>query len=441
MRCSANGSHRTATRSRSSRTFSARALLPAAFFCAASILCHGQAHPATCHDGSGKYQEKFSTGVAVSVGAVRNGQLSARACGARLTWNDQELLAIPDAWEVDVDLLGADVGLDTPVVAFNIKKSDIDAQSVYQLYSLKKPPQLLRTITGGTSYSASDTDMDGLVEIWTDDARAVDGFERISLASLDFAPTVVLRFEDRQLLDVSSQFPSRYDSQIAEVRAHLDAQELSDFRNSTGNLSMNIVLPGDQLHRLMRTKIKVLEIVWSYLYSGREQQAWQELAGMWPAADTDRIRAAILDARTRGILKETDGVSLRPSRWVLKKRSPSFVFDEANESPQEPVDTGIGRLVNAQGLGHHTDNPTADTRPKSILIRRQPPSSGQEALPKSGELVDLVIDVAGKVHSAKSAGSTSKDLLDDAAGWNFIPAYKNGHPVASRLRLQVGYMQ
>jgi hypothetical protein len=416
-------------------------LLPAAFFCAASIVCHGQTHPATCHDGSGKYQEKFSTGVTISVGAVRNGQFSARACGARLTWNNQELLAVPDAWEVDVDLLGADVGLDTPVVAFNIKKSDIDSQSVYQLYSLKKPPQLLRNLTGGASYSAADTDMDGLVEIWTDDARAVDGFDRLPLASLDFAPAVVLRFEDRQLLDVSSQFLSHYDSQIAEVRSHLEAQDLSDFRNSTGKLSMNIVLPGDQLHRLMRTKIKVLEIVWSYLYSGREQQAWQELAAMWPAADTDRIRAAILDARSRGIRKETDGVSLRPSRWFLKKRSPVYIFDEANEAAEQPISSDLGHFPYRSSTGQHAANPTADTRPKAILLRRQPPSSDQEALPKSEELVDLVIDVAGKVRSAKSAGNTSKDLIADAAGWNFIPAFKNDRPVASHLRLQIGYMQ
>jgi hypothetical protein len=56
-------------------------------------------------------------------------------------------------------------------------------------------------------------------------------------------------------------------------------------------------------------------------------------------------------------------------------------------------------------------------------------------------LVDLVIDVAGKVRSAKSAGNTSKDLIADAAGWNFIPAFKNDRPVASHLRLQIGYMQ
>jgi hypothetical protein len=441
MRWLANHSDRTVLLAHRALTFSARALLSAALICAASIACHAQMHYATCNDGSGKYQEKFSSGVTVSVGAVRNGQLSARACGARLAWDNQELPAVPDAWEVDVDLLGADVGLDTPVVAFKIKKSNIDSHSAYQLYSLKKPPLLLRTITGGASYSAADTDMDGLVEIWTDDAKAMDGFERLPLASLDFAPTVVLRFEDHQLLDVSSQFLPHYDSQIAEVRSHLDAQELSDFRNSTGKLSMNIVLPGDQLHRLLRTKIKVLEIVWSYLYSGREQEAWHELAGMWPVADYDRIRTAILDARTRGILTETDGVSLRPSRWLLKRHTLPHIYDEATDASEQPISSDLGHFAYGSSSGQHTANKTADTKPKSILLRRQPPSSDQEALPKSEELVDLVIDVAGKVRSAKSAGSASKDLLNDAAGWNFIPAFKDGRPVASRLRLLVGYLQ
>ena len=65
----------------------------------------------------------------------------------------------------------------------------------------------------------------------------------------------------------------------------------------------------EELEGLLNTKIKVLEIVWSYLYSGRQQEAWHELQDMWPASDFERIRAAILDARARGIRAEVDGVS------------------------------------------------------------------------------------------------------------------------------------
>jgi hypothetical protein len=441
MRRLANSSQVIAPLTRPSRAFSAHVFLPAFFLCAATIACHGQIHSATCDDGSGKYQHKFATGISVSVGAVRNGQLAVRACEARLTWNKQDLLAVPDAWEVAIDLLGADVGLDSPVAAFRIRKSDIDSRSVYQIYSLKKPPLLLRTITGGDAYSAADTDLDGLIEIWTDDAKAVDGFENLPLSSLDFAPAVVLRFEDHRLLDVSSQFQSQYDIQIAEVRAQMDAQDLNDFRNSNGKLPMNLLLPADQLHRLMRTKIKVLEIVWSYLYSGREQLAWNALAGMWPAADYDRIRAAIVDAHSHGILTETDGASLQPSRWFAKRRAHTYIYDEAADAAEQPLNSDLGHLAQGTISVQQAANRKADTRPESILLRRQPLSSDQEALPKSEELVDLVIDAAGKVRSAKSAGNASKDLLADATGWNFIPALKDGRPVASRLRLRIGYLQ
>jgi hypothetical protein len=64
---------------------------------------------------------------------------------------------------------------------------------------------------------------------------------------------------------------------------------LSDFKNSDGQLSTLSPPKMEELHRLRMTKIKVLEIVWCYLYSGREQDAWRALADMWPAADFDRF--------------------------------------------------------------------------------------------------------------------------------------------------------
>jgi hypothetical protein len=48
-----------------------------------------------------------------------------------------------------------------------------------------------------------------------------------------------------------------------------------------------------------------------------------------------------------------------------------------------------------------------------------------------------VIDAAGKVRSAKEEGKTEKDLMNATADWKFIPAFKDGRPVASRLRLGI----
>jgi len=101
---------------------------------------------------------------------------------------------------------------------------------VSKIYSLRTPPVLLRTITGGEFFSAADTDLDGRVEIWTDDAASVEGFENLLLSDLDFAPPMVLRFVRGQLLDVSSEFQPYFDQKIAEATGQLNPQDLGDFK-------------------------------------------------------------------------------------------------------------------------------------------------------------------------------------------------------------------
>jgi len=395
--------------------------------CVVSSFCSSRTPYVVCSDGDGKFEVKFATGVTVGVGAAKNGELSRRVCKANLTWDKQDLLVVSGASQVDIDALGVDLGLQMPVVAFQVKKSDADSVMEYQIYSLQKPPRLLRTITGGDFFSAADTDLDGHIEIWTGDAGAVDGFENLALSELDFAPTIVLRFEDHRLVDVSSEFRSHFDRQIADVRARLDSHELSDFRNSDGRLPTTSSLPMERAHRLRVTKIKILEIVWSYLYSGREQAAWSALADMWPQADLVRIRASILNARTRGIRRELDGVSPGASRFHLKQVAHIF-----RTVPDPEGDRDISNL-------------TADTKPQQILLRLPSPLDIHQALPKSERLVDLVIDAAGKVRSAKMVGVADQDLISDAdkdlisatAVWKFIPAFRSGRAVASYLRLAV----
>jgi hypothetical protein len=399
-----------------------RTVLWIALLSVISSFCSSQTHNVVCRDGYGKFEGKFATGVTVSVGAAKNGQLAKRVCEARLGWGKEDLLVEPEAPQVDIDLLGADLGLGTPVVAFEMKESNADWSMKYQIYSLQKPPRLLRTIAGGDFFSAADTDLDGRIEIWTGDAQAVNGFENLSLGEFDFAPTVVMRFEDHRLMDVSSEFRSHFDQQIAEVRAHLDSQELSDFKNSDGKLPTMSPLPVEQLHRLRIAKIKVLEIVWAYLYSGREQDAWHALAEMWPAADLDRIHASIVSARARGVLGQVDGVSPGASHFRLKKSA--YIYETVGNAEEGSSDKSAVSL-------------TADTKPQPILLRRPLPPGFQEAVPKAEESVDLVIDVAGKVRSAKAVGGADADLTSAAAEWKFIPAFRDGRAVASRLRLAV----
>jgi len=80
-----------------------------------------------------------------------------------LTWSGHRLEVATDASQVDLDGFGIDIGVGIPVAAFQVKRAETDCCMEYQIYNLSKPPQLLRTIRGGGSFSAADTDLDGQV--------------------------------------------------------------------------------------------------------------------------------------------------------------------------------------------------------------------------------------------------------------------------------------
>jgi len=383
-------------------------------------LCVCQPQTVLCQSGNAPFDAEFRTGVDVHVRAARNrglATLATRSCAATLTWEKQELVVATDASEIDLDAFGVDLGDGVPVTAFQIKKSDADCCMEYKIYSLQKPPRLLRTIRGGEFFSASDVDLDGRVEIWTDDAAAVNGFEELTLGELDSAPTVVFRFAHGQLLDASAEFQSYFDNEIARIRARIGAQDLEDFKNSDGRLGeMPTPTSADRLLRSRVAKIKVLEIVWAYLYSGREQDAWRSLAEMWPAADIDRIRAALLNAWAHGIHGQVDGTTA--SRPPGKKKH-AHIFD----------------AVDWPGAGHKLEV----IPPRAIQLNLHPTAGSQPPSPPEEMLLDLVIDAAGKVRSAEPAGTVKypPDWIAMALAWKFIPAVKDGQGVASRLRIIV----
>lgn len=411
-----------------------------------SVLCHSQTHLVLCGAGVGSFSSKFATGVTVSVNATKVGGFSTHTCEASLGWDKDVMPVAQDSWEIDIDAMGANLGLNTPVAAFQIKNSAVDRFMTYKIYSLEMPPRLLRTITGGDWYSAGDTKLEGRTEIWTGDAGAVDGFEGIPLSSFDFAPTVVLRFEKQRLIDVSSEYQPYYDRQIAQLKSQLDEPALSAFMNSDGRLQVSTSLSMEKLHLLLTTKIKVLEIVWSYLYSGREQEAWQALAAMWPPADVDRIRGSILDAQARGIRRQVDGIST-PGHRPLRKHY-AQIFTTATES-KGSVDMNSFRVTSlapdmpgpASGLGERTPL-TVDVGPEPIHLGTPLSDSGSKPRLTSEVDLNLVIDAAGKVRSARLVNESEKGPVGDmligaSAEWKFIPAFKDGRPVACRTLFSV----
>lgn len=99
-------------------------------------------------------------------------------------------------------------------------------------------------------------------------------------------PRVVLRVSKDGLHDVSPEFAEDYDSEIALARAKIGEGEITKFIEADFHDARNVVL----------------EIVFAYLYSGRETDAWQTLDQMWPAKDRQRIKTLILKTRSHGLL-------------------------------------------------------------------------------------------------------------------------------------------
>jgi hypothetical protein len=399
-----------------------------------------------CQNGAGSFSATSSTGAAAYVGTRKVEGFGSRDCELLLRWNRQELVAVPHAWQLDVDAMDIDLGLGAPVLALQMKPTEVDRTSTYQIYSLKQPPHLLREISGGDDYSAADTELDGHVEIWTHDAQAVDGFEDFPLSSFDFPPTVVLRFEKRGLMDASAEFRAEFDRQIAAVKAQLNPQQLSAFKASDGTLAATPPSSVEELHSLMAAKIGVLEIVFAYLYSGREDQAWQTLRDLWPAADYDRIRAEIAAARSRGILRQVDGAGTEEKRLKIKHQTAIYKAPSNRSKPSlEPAPSLVrpspatdGRTIMASsGNSDEGQAFIADTAPVQIDLYMKGTSDEDEAPLETQRTVHLLIDDAGKVHSIKFDGPPDQRIKDSIAGWRFIPALKNGHPVACSLDLSL----
>ena len=378
-----------------------------------STVCLAQIHDVLCNAGDSSFEAAFRTGVMVSIGPQKAGGLSTRACQGTLSWGKQQLVIASGIPLLDLDMFGVDLGSGVPVAAFATAKETNKCCMTYQIYSLNEPPQLLRTITGGAFFEAADTDLDGDIEIWTDDSGALDGVEGLTLGEIEFVPTYVLRPDHNRLLDASAEFRGFFDDVITRVRSRVNPEVLRDFKASDGRLQAGPEATVQQLvrlHNLRTQKIQALEIVWAYLYSGREEEAWHALEELWPARDLDRIRGEILKARARGIRAQLDGVA---SAKLIKHRKPIF-----NQSEITPA--------------------------KAILMRVYPPEGQDIPVGHKEVHVELVIDSAGKVRSAKPAGKTEpleQYVQISASRWKFIPAFKNQRPVAMRMHTIISPMQ
>ncbi len=156
----------------------------------------------------------------------------------------------------------------------------------YVIASLGERPVIFPPIENETPFFFFKDPVSKQFRIMTSDG-AFDYFDGMCHACAPF-PRVVLQADRAGLHDVSPQFVDQYDSEIALARAKI----------ANGDIARFLISDFED------AKAVVLEIVFSYLYSGREAQAWQALDEMWPGADRERIKRLIVQTRTKGILSK-----------------------------------------------------------------------------------------------------------------------------------------
>lgn len=156
----------------------------------------------------------------------------------------------------------------------------------YRLVDLVEKPVILSPIENAAPFFFFKDPASKQFRIMASDG-AFDYFDGMCHACGPF-PRVVLRADDAGLHDVSADFVEQYDSEIALARARIGNGKIGKFEIADFN----------------DVKGMVLEIVYSYLYSGREEQAWQTLDEMWPASDRERIKKLIVETREKGLLSE-----------------------------------------------------------------------------------------------------------------------------------------
>ena len=123
-------------------------------------------------------------------------------------------------------------------------------------------------------------------------------------------PQLILKMEGNKLVDVSARFAELYDQQIDQARSQLVPAELEKFRQS--NYRDRLFM--DQVP----TVRKVLTIVLNYLYSGREEKAWDTLNELWPASDALRAKSLILERRGRGLFAEVAKDAAKPAQQARR---------------------------------------------------------------------------------------------------------------------------
>jgi hypothetical protein len=254
-------------------------------------------HTLTCRAGGtsasfaiGKYQARLTP--------VENPKAHQPACqGYLVDASGRQTLLLEDSQVSVYEGSGEDIfGDGTPSLILEGYSGGDHCCYTYEIASLGEHPVILAPIRNESPFYVFKDPASHQYRIMSSDG----GFHSFDGRCYDCSPfpRVVLQVDRTGIHDVSAQFTEQYDSEIAQARAKIAQGEIERFLRADFEDARRVVL----------------EIVFSYLYSGREAEAWQTLDEMWPARDRQRIRKLITHTRAHGLLSRLPSATPRNVR-------------------------------------------------------------------------------------------------------------------------------
>ncbi len=281
--------------------------------CIVLVLACGRALASpVCVNGGGEFQKPLWDGYTLLIGPGTGEH--ANECRAAVTAGDGKVIF--ETYGADAGI-GAATGRDVSNDGSKdvVIETHTSAGNVYSIVGTENPAGLVRQFVTASELSFEDRLGDGHIEIVTHDTAFV-GFEGVAPEDSP-QPLVFLRLKGERVANVSSLYWPEYEIEIKREKAQLGKWDISDFMGTTpSNKTDTEKAAGpkpQEERRMLATKAAVLRIVVNYLYAGKGQEAWQALKEMWPYADRDRVRQAILKTRMTGVLGDINRPTAKPT--------------------------------------------------------------------------------------------------------------------------------
>ena len=256
-----------------------------------------QAQSKSCDTGTGWYSMHLWEGYVIQLQPDSPGKYR-----ATLLSSTGEIFyrATGDEGHIEFAATGIDVNNDGKKDAvLEIRQGD---KYRYAVLTPGQRPALQREFLTSIPLRWEDHDGDGRVEIIGYD-QVFEGIDGIGVEESPHPMAVFRLRADNTPYPVSQAYWPEYEAEINHAKANMPKEGLYQLQGAVATAPDHEKSPEEE-HQLRDAKALALKIVINYLYAGRTKEAFQYISDNWTDRDKDRIRQAILTARSKGIMSE-----------------------------------------------------------------------------------------------------------------------------------------